>query len=112
METIQLMVSDGSPFVVLAQQGAEAANLIVVKKSADVPWREPSVDDKDRARHAQSAVVSSASPNRCLFEHDVRWCITQSRATREYDRDEMTCTTLLKIRGISGIELCPHRDGL
>jgi hypothetical protein len=48
METIQCMVSDGFPLVVLAQQGAEAANFIVAEKSAGVPWREPSIDDNDR----------------------------------------------------------------
>jgi hypothetical protein len=50
METIQCMVPDGSPVAVLAQQGAEAANLIVTEKSADVPRREPSVSGNDRAR--------------------------------------------------------------
>jgi hypothetical protein len=52
METIQCMTPDGSPLVVLAQQGAEAANLIIVEMSAGVPRREPSIGDKDRARHA------------------------------------------------------------
>jgi hypothetical protein len=37
METIQRMVSDGSPLVVLAQQLVEAVNLIVAEKSAGVP---------------------------------------------------------------------------
>jgi hypothetical protein len=32
METVQRMAPDGSPIAVLAQQGAEAANLIVVEK--------------------------------------------------------------------------------
>jgi hypothetical protein len=48
METIQRMVPDGSPLVVLAQQGAEAANFIVAEKSAGVPRREPSIGDNDR----------------------------------------------------------------
>jgi hypothetical protein len=48
METIQCMVSDGFPLVVLTQQGAEAANFIVAEKSAGVPWREPSIGDNDR----------------------------------------------------------------
>jgi hypothetical protein len=43
MESIQLMASEGSPHVALAQQGAEAANLVVAEKSADNPRREPSV---------------------------------------------------------------------
>jgi hypothetical protein len=52
METVQRMAPDGSSIAVLAQQGAEAANLIVVEKSVDVLWREPSVGDNDRARLA------------------------------------------------------------
>jgi hypothetical protein len=47
METIQLMVPYGSPIAVLAQQGAEVVNLVVVEKSAGVPRREPSIDDND-----------------------------------------------------------------
>jgi hypothetical protein len=46
------MVPDGSPFVVLAQQEAEAANLVVTEKSGGVPRREPSVGDNDRVRRA------------------------------------------------------------
>jgi hypothetical protein len=34
METIKRMLPDGSPLALLAQQGAEAANLIVAEKSA------------------------------------------------------------------------------
>jgi hypothetical protein len=34
METIQRMTPDGSPLALLAQQGAEAANLVVAEKSA------------------------------------------------------------------------------
>jgi hypothetical protein len=52
METIQHMAPDDSPLTVLAQQGAEVANLIIVEKSVDVPRREPSVSDNDRARRA------------------------------------------------------------
>jgi hypothetical protein len=52
METIQRMAPDGSPLAILAQQGAEAANLVVVEKSAGIPQREPSVGDNDRARRA------------------------------------------------------------
>jgi hypothetical protein len=37
------MASEGSPHVALAQQGVEAANLVVAEKSADNPRREPSV---------------------------------------------------------------------
>jgi hypothetical protein len=50
METIQRIVHDGSPLAVLAQQGAKVANLVVTEKSIGVPWREPSIDDNDRAR--------------------------------------------------------------
>jgi hypothetical protein len=37
METIQRMAPDGSPLALLAQQGAEAVNLVVAEKSAGVP---------------------------------------------------------------------------
>jgi hypothetical protein len=37
METIQRMTPDGSPLALLAQQGAEAANLMVAEKLAGVP---------------------------------------------------------------------------
>jgi hypothetical protein len=70
METIQRMTPDDSLFIVLAQQGAEAANLVVTKKSAGVSSWEPSVSDNDRARRARSEAASSASPNRRLSEHD------------------------------------------
>jgi hypothetical protein len=51
METIQRMAPDGSPLAVLAQQGAEAANLVVAEKLASVPQRKPYVSNNDRARH-------------------------------------------------------------
>jgi hypothetical protein len=54
METIQRMTPDCSPLALLAQQGADAANLIVAEKSAGVPQREPSISHNDRARRAQS----------------------------------------------------------
>jgi hypothetical protein len=87
METIQRMAPDGSLFAVLAQQGAEVANLIVAEKTADIPQREPSVGGNDRARRARSEATSSVSPNRHLSEHDARRRITQCRATREYGRE-------------------------
>jgi hypothetical protein len=37
METIQRMTPDDSPLALLAQQGAEAANLMVAEKLAGVP---------------------------------------------------------------------------
>jgi hypothetical protein len=87
METIQRMAPDGSPLAVLAQQGAEAANLVVAEKSANVPRREPFVDDNDRARRARSEVVSSTSPNHGMSEHDARRRITQNCATWEYNHE-------------------------
>jgi hypothetical protein len=52
METIQRMAPDGSPLALLAQQGVEAVNLIVVEKSAGVPQWEPSAGRNDRAGRA------------------------------------------------------------
>jgi hypothetical protein len=72
METIQRMAPDGSPLAVLAQQGAEAENLIIAEKSTGVPRREPSIGGNGQARRARSEAASSASPNRRLSEHDVR----------------------------------------
>jgi hypothetical protein len=76
IETIQRMVPNGSPLAVLAQQGAEAVNLVIVEKSAGFPRREPSIGDNNQARRAQSEAASSASPNRHLSEHDAQWRIT------------------------------------
>jgi hypothetical protein len=85
------MVPDGSPLAVLAEQGVEAANLIVAEKSVGIPRREPFTGDSDRARRARSEVVSSTSPNHRPSEHDARWRITQNRVAREYghDRDDL-----------------------
>jgi hypothetical protein len=52
MGTIQRMALDGSPLALLAQQEAEAANLIVAEKSASGPQREPPAGHNDRARRA------------------------------------------------------------
>jgi hypothetical protein len=41
MDTIQRMAPDGSPVALLAQQGAEAVNLVIAEKSAGVPQGEP-----------------------------------------------------------------------
>jgi hypothetical protein len=87
METIQRMAPDGSPLALLAQQGAEAANLVVAEKSTDLPRKEPSGGHNDRARRARSEVASSFSPNRCLARNDARRRITQNRNVREYGRD-------------------------
>jgi hypothetical protein len=70
METILRMAPDGSPLALLAQQGAEAANLVVAKKSAGVPRGEPSAGHNDRAGRARSEAASSASPRRHLSEHE------------------------------------------
>jgi hypothetical protein len=87
MENIQRMAPDGSPLTILAQQGAEAANLIVAEKSTGVSRREPSGSHNDQARHARSEVASSFSPNRRFAGNDARRCITQNRNVREYGRD-------------------------
>jgi hypothetical protein len=87
METIQRMAPDGSPLALLAQQGAEAVNLVVAEKSASGPQREPSPGHNDWARHARSEVASSASPNQHLAENDACQRITQNRNTREYSRN-------------------------
>jgi hypothetical protein len=87
METIQRMAPDGSPLALLAQQGAEAANLVVAEKSIGVPRREPSGGHNDRARRARSEVTSSFGPNQCLAGNDSRRRITQNRNVQEYDRD-------------------------
>jgi hypothetical protein len=76
METIQHMPPNGSPLALLAQQGAEAVNLIVVEKSASESRREPSTGHNNRARRARSEAASSASPNRHLAENDARRRIT------------------------------------
>jgi hypothetical protein len=68
MEIIQRMAPDA----LLAQQGAEAANLIVAEKSTGVPRREPSGGHNDRVRRARSEVASSFSPNRRLAGNDAR----------------------------------------
>jgi hypothetical protein len=92
------MAPNGSPLATLAQQGAEAANLIIVEKSADVPQREPSIDDNDRARHARSEVASSASPNHHLSEHDARQQITQNRTAREFGHEWDDLRNVIKDR--------------
>jgi hypothetical protein len=82
------MTPDGSPFALLAQQRAEAGNLVIAEKSAGVPRGEPSVDRNDRAGRARSEAASSASPRRHLSERNVRRRITQNRNAREYDRNQ------------------------
>jgi hypothetical protein len=75
------------PLAVLAQQGAQAANLVIAEKSVSIPRREPFIDDNDQAKRARSEAASSASPNSRLSEHDAWRRITQHRAAREYSRE-------------------------
>jgi hypothetical protein len=81
MESIRPMTPEGSPFVALAQQGAEAANHVIAERSTDNPRREPPVDNRsyDRAKRARSEVASSASGNHRLADNDVHRWITQNR---------------------------------
>jgi hypothetical protein len=85
------MTPDGSPLALLAQQGAEVVNLIVVEKSASRLRRKPSAGHNNLARHARSEAASSASPNRHLAENDVRRHITQNYSARKYghNRDDL-----------------------
>jgi hypothetical protein len=98
METIQQMAPDGSPLALLAQQGAEVANLIVAEKSTDVPRREPSGGHNDRVRRARSEVASSFIPNRRLAGNDARRRITQNRNVREYGRDRDDLRNIIEDR--------------
>jgi hypothetical protein len=98
METIQRMAPNGSPLVVLAQQGAEAVNVVIIERSIGVPQREPFVGDNDRAMHARSEAASSASPNRHLAEHDARWWITQYRAAQKYGHDQNDLRNVIEDR--------------
>jgi hypothetical protein len=87
METIQRVAPDDSLLALLAQQGAEAANLIVAEKSTGVPRGEPSIGRNDRAGHVRSEAMCSASPRRHLSEHDAHRRITQNHNAWEYDRN-------------------------
>jgi hypothetical protein len=92
------MTPDGSPFALLAQQRAEAANLVIAEKSAGVPRGEPSVDRNDRAGRARSEAASSASPRRHLSKRNVRRRITQNRNAREYDRNQNDLRNVIEDR--------------
>jgi hypothetical protein len=76
MKIIQRMTLDGSPLALLAQQGAEVANLVIAEKSTGVFRREQSGGHNDRARRVRSEVASSFSPNRRLAGNDARRRIT------------------------------------
>jgi hypothetical protein len=98
METIQRIASDGSPLALLAQQGAEAANLIVAEKSVGIPRGEPSAGRNNRAGYARSEAASSASPQRHLSEHDARQRITQNLNAREYGRNRNDLRNVIEDR--------------
>jgi hypothetical protein len=98
METIQRMAPDGSPLTLLAQQGAEAANLVIAEKSTGVPRRKPSGGHNDRATRVRSEVSSSFSPNRRLAGNDMRRRITQNRNAREYGRDRDDIRNIIEDR--------------
>jgi hypothetical protein len=71
MESIQRMAPEGSPLVALASQGVEAANYVIVQRSADNPRGEASIGNRsnDRVKRARSEAASSASDNRCLADN-------------------------------------------
>jgi hypothetical protein len=89
MEMIQHMQPEGSPLVALAQQRAEAANIIIVEKSVGNPRREPSVGNQsnNRPRRARSEAASLASGNHPLADNDVQHRITQNRNMQEIGGD-------------------------
>jgi hypothetical protein len=108
METIYRMSSDGSPLALLAQQGAEAANLIVAEKSANRSQGESSAGRNNQARRARSEVASSASPNR-IYLSTMRAGASHITAIREnMVVIEMTSATSSKIGGASETEHQVH----
>jgi hypothetical protein len=106
------MAPDGSPLAIVAQQGAEAANLVIMEKSVGVLWRELSVGDNDRAKHARSEVVSLASPNRRLSDHDAWRRITQNCTVQEYGRERDNLCNVIKDQRHLRLRTPSHRDGL
>jgi hypothetical protein len=78
MESIQRMAPEGSPLVVLAQQGAEVANVVVAQRSVDNPRGEPSVGNRSdgRGKRARSEAAASVSGNHRLADNDARQRIT------------------------------------
>jgi hypothetical protein len=92
------MAPDGSPLALLAQQEAEAVNLIVAEKSAGVPRGEPSVGHNDRAGRAQNEATSSVSLRRHLSEHDACRCITQNHNAREYGHNRNNLRNVIEDR--------------
>jgi hypothetical protein len=100
------------PLAILAQQGIEAANLVIIEKSASVPRREPSVGDNDRTRHARSEVASAASPNRICPSMMHGGASPSTVPHENMVMIRMTSVTSLKIGGVSVLEHHPHHDGL
>jgi hypothetical protein len=92
------MAPDGSPLALLAQQGAEAVNLVVAEKSIGVPRGEPSVGRNDRAGRAQSEAASSASLRRHLSERDEHHHIMQNHNVREHDRNRNDLCNVIEDR--------------
>jgi hypothetical protein len=73
------MALEGSPLVALAQQGAEAANYVIVQRSADNPRGELSVGNRSNDQ--------VASGNRHLADNDAHRWITQNCQPQECGRD-------------------------
>jgi hypothetical protein len=106
------MAFDGSPLAVLAQQGAEGANVVIAEKSVGIPGGNlPSVimigqgmpEVKLRHRQVQIAVRPSMTRGGALLR-------TAPHGNTVVNG--MTSTTLLKIGSDSGSERRPHSDGL
>jgi hypothetical protein len=110
METIQCMEPNGSPLALLAQQGAEAMNLIVAEKSASGLRRGPSAGSNDRASHTRSEAASSASPNQHLAENNARWRIMQNHSAREYGYNWDDLRNVIEDRSAIGIEQQVHHN--
>jgi hypothetical protein len=93
------MAPKGSPFITVAQQEVEAANLVVAERSASNPPQELFVGNQDRARRARSEAASSVSGNHHLTDNDVRLAMIG-----------MTFTMSLKVGGASEQGLQVHHD--
>jgi hypothetical protein len=84
------MAPEGSPLLALAQQGAEAANhVIVAERSTSNHQEEPSIGNwlDGWAKRAWSEAASSASSNCLLAYNDACPLITHNHWQREYDYD-------------------------
>jgi hypothetical protein len=119
MESIQRMVSEGSPLIALAQQGVVTANhVIAAERLADNHRGEPYISNRSdgRAKQAQSEAPTTASGNRHLGDNDARWRITQNYWQREYDHDrDDLCNIIddrrhLRARSPTPLRRSPTRD--